>query len=133
MPGTFRVTVLTPEAPVLETDVTQVLVPAHDGLVGVLTHRAPLLTKLGIGVLGLDQPGGSQERYVITGGYAQMKNNVLTILTDDALPAAQVTPQLISAENTKLAAISGTDVAAMLRRQQIQTRIQAMRSLTATA
>ena len=133
MPGTFRVTVLTPEAPVLETDVTQVVVPAHDGLIGVLTHRAPLLTKLGIGVLRLDQPGGVQQQFVITGGYAQMKDNTLTILTDDALPAAQVTAQVITAENAKLAAISGSDVPAMLRRQQLQSRIQAMRSLTPSA
>lgn len=130
MPGTFHVAVLTPEAPVLEADVNQVLVPAHDGLVGVLTHRAPLLTKLGTGVLRLDTPQG-QQKYVITGGYAQMKDNVLTILTDDAIPAAQVTSQAIAAEARKLEAVTGNDVAAMNRRQQIQARIQAMRAVNA--
>ena len=128
MPGTFHVAVLTPEAPVLEADVNQVLVPAHDGLVGVLTHRAPLLTKLGTGVLRLDSPT-EQQKFVITGGYAQMKDNVLTILTDEAIPAAQVTAQAIAAENSKLSAVTGTDTAAMLRRQQLQARIQAMRAL----
>ena len=130
MPGTFHVAVLTPEAPVLEADVLQVLVPGHDGLIGVLTHRAPLLTKLGTGVLRLDSPTEKQ-RFVIIGGYAQMKDNVLTILTDEAIPESNVSNQLIAAESAKLNAVQGTDTPAMLRRQQLQARIQAMRALSA--
>lgn len=125
MPGKFHVALLTPEAPVLEADVEQVIVPAHDGLVGVLTQRAPLLTKLGVGVLRLDLPAGAQ-RFVISGGYAQMKDNVLTILTDEALPAEQVTPEVIAAEDRKLQQVTGTDEKALSRRQQLQKRIQAL-------
>jgi F-type H+-transporting ATPase subunit epsilon len=130
MPGTFHVTVLTPEAPVLEAEATQVLVPSHDGLTGILTKRAPVLTKLGTGVLRLDLQNG-QQKYVITGGYAQMKDNVLTILADEAIPAASVTAETIANETSKLKAVTGTDTPSLLKRQQLQLRLQAMRAANA--
>lgn len=81
----FHAAVVTPESMVIETEVTSVKFPAHDGLVGVLVHRAPMLTKLGSGPLTLVTTSGDDKVYQIRGGYAQMKDNVLTILTDDAI------------------------------------------------
>jgi len=128
MSQTFRAAIITPEAVALDTDVTQVQFPAHDGQVGILKHRAPLLAKLGTGVLRLDTTGGEQ-RYLVAGGYAEMKADKLTILTSEAVPAANITAQTISAEEQKLAGITGTDAAAIEKRQKQQARVQAMRML----
>ncbi len=81
----FRAAVVTPEAMVIEAEVTSVKFPAHDGMVGILVHRAPMLTKLGSGQLTLITTHDGEKDYQIRGGYAQMKDNVLTILTDDAI------------------------------------------------
>ena len=45
----FQCTVVTPEQQVLDETVTQAILPAHDGQMGILTGRAPLLVKLGVG------------------------------------------------------------------------------------
>ena len=83
----FQCTVVTPERLLLDEPVTQAIVPAHDGLVGILTGRAPLLVKLGAGRLRLDMPSGSQQFFQVGGGVAQMKDNRLTILTTQASEA----------------------------------------------
>jgi F-type H+-transporting ATPase subunit epsilon len=127
----FKASLITPEAIVLETTITAAQVPAFDGLVGILNHRAPLLAKLGTGILRLDTTGGSQ-RFMISGGYAQMKGEELTILTTEAIPTAQVTPQMIAAEQAKLNAVSGVDLKAMEQRQMLQARVAAMRQATGT-
>jgi F-type H+-transporting ATPase subunit epsilon len=124
----FKASVITPEAIVLETAITQAQVPAYDGLVGILEHRAPLLAKLGTGVLRLDTASGRQE-FLVSGGYAQMKDDQLTILTNEAVPAAQVTPQFIANEQAKLNAITGDDKTAMDRRTALQQRISTARQL----
>ena len=80
----FHLALITPEQKVLETDVFAVEFPAHDGSMGILTHRAPLVTKLGQGVLRFEPHAGQPQRWAIKGGYAQMKDNTLTILTDEA-------------------------------------------------
>ncbi len=130
MPAAFKASVITPEAIVLEASVTAAQVPAFDGLVGILHQRAPLLAKLGTGVLTLDTTAGTQQ-FLVVGGYAQMKGDELTILTTEAIPAAQVTAQLVAAEQAKLNAVTGSDTESMEKRQTIQARVMAMRSLTA--
>ena len=42
----FQCIIVTPEQQVLDESVTQAIIPAHDGLLGILTDRAPLLAKL---------------------------------------------------------------------------------------
>lgn len=122
----FQAAIVTPEALVAETKVSAVQFPAHDGMVGILNHRAPLLTKLGTGVLRLEGPSGAQQ-YVISGGYAQMKDNVLTILTDEATPAAAVTASAVAAENAK-----ANDAALpAARRETARARAAAMGQLLA--
>ena len=128
MSAPFKASLITPEAIVLETSITSAKVPAFDGLVGILTHRAPLLAKLGTGILTLDTTSGSQ-KFLVTGGYAQMKGEELTILTTEAIPAAQVTQQSLAAEQAKLSAVQGPDLPSMEKRQAIESRIYAMRSL----
>ena len=86
---TFHCSVITPERAVLETDATFVAFPAHDGEVGILAHRAPLLYKMGIGELRVEAPEGSR-RLFVDGGFAQMVDNRLTILTEQARPVEEI-------------------------------------------
>lgn len=86
----FQCVVVTPEQQAFSGSVSQVILPAHDGQMGILTDRAPLLVKLGIGPLELDPVTGAKQYYLIDGGVAQMKGNVLTILTTKAIPSSAI-------------------------------------------
>jgi F-type H+-transporting ATPase subunit epsilon len=132
MAEAFKASLITPEATVLETTVTAAQIPAHDGLVGILHQRAPLLAKLGTGILRLDTEAGSR-RFFISGGHAQMKDNELTVLTPEALAVEQITPQMIAAEQARLNAVQGTDPAAMEQRKGLQERLAALRHAAETA
>jgi F-type H+-transporting ATPase subunit epsilon len=130
MSDMFKASLITPEAILLETTVSEAQIPAVDGLLGILDKRAPLLAKLATGPLRLSTANGVR-RYLVSGGYAQMKDNELTILASEAIPAADITPQRIAGEQAKLQAITGTTADAMNQRQAQQERVAAMRSLTA--
>ena len=80
---TFHCSVITPERAVLEADATFVAFPAHDGEVGILPGRAPLLFKMGIGELRVESPEGNHT-FFVDGGFAQMVENRLTLLTEQA-------------------------------------------------
>ncbi len=86
----FQCSVVTPERAVLECEARSVVFPAHDGEMGILTDRAPLLCQLGIGPLRVDEAGGETHVLAIDGGFAQMVDNRLTILTEQAREASEV-------------------------------------------
>src|ERR1700710_1967334 len=94
----FRCVIVTPEQQALDDSVEQVIVPAWDGQIGVLTGRAPLLVKLGLGILRVDFAGGKSKSFMIDGGVGQMKGNSLTIITDFAVAAEDVDVQSARAE-----------------------------------
>jgi F-type H+-transporting ATPase subunit epsilon len=86
---TFHCSVITPERAVLETDATFVAFPAHDGEVGILPGRAPLLYKMGTGELRVESPEGNHA-FFVDGGFAQMVENRLTLLTEQAKAVAEI-------------------------------------------
>ena len=94
----FRCVVVTPEMQVLDAEVRQVILPAHDGLLGVLPGRAPILVKLGLGPLTVDTLDGKRSIYFVDGGVAQMKGETLTLATTEAVPSAELDADAARAE-----------------------------------
>ena len=79
--NTFHCSVITPEKAVLECDANFVAFPAHDGEIGILPKRAPLVCKLGIGTMRIESDD-KKHVMIIDGGFAQVVNNKLSILTE---------------------------------------------------
>jgi len=129
MSAPFKASLITPEAILFETSVVFAQIPVFDGLVGILDKRAPLLAKLGTGILRLDTAPNTSQRFLVVGGYAQIKGDELTILTTEAIPAKQITQETIASEQAKLATVKGIDLKAMEQRSAIEARIYAMRNL----
>ncbi len=88
--NSFHCSVVTPEEPVLECEATFVAFPSHDGEVGVLVNRAPLVHKMGIGRLRVEPVGGESKSFFVDGGFVQMVDNRLTLLTEQAVPVDEL-------------------------------------------
>lgn len=121
---TLHCSVLTPDGAVLDTDATFVAIPAHDGEIGFLMNRAPLLCKLGVGELRVDA-GTTGHRFFIDGGFAQMLDNSLTVLTSSAEPAANITASGAEAGLRDALAMPGGDVDAVAARDVAVNRARA--------
>jgi F-type H+-transporting ATPase subunit epsilon len=81
--------VVTPEKTLFDDWVDFVALPLFDGELGVMPGRAPLIGRLGFGELRT-KSGSDVHRYFVDGGFAQVRSNVVTVLTQRAIPAAQV-------------------------------------------
>lgn len=82
--------VITPEQQVLDTNASAVVIPAHDGQIGILADRAPLLCELGTGVMKVDVAGQGVREFYVDGGFAQVLNNEVIVLTERAAAAEDV-------------------------------------------
>jgi ATP synthase F1 epsilon subunit len=82
--GRFRVVLLTPKAKLLEARVGSVVVPAHDGQLGILRNHCPVLSELGFGIMQVreivDRPDAF---YIIQGGFVRISENHVTVLAYD--------------------------------------------------
>ena len=79
----FRCEVLTPAGCVCAHEAISAILPAGDGQYGVLGGRGPLVTMLGGGPLTIETSGGERLEYFAAGGFANMRQNVLTVVADE--------------------------------------------------
>ncbi|MBA2225296.1 MAG: F0F1 ATP synthase subunit epsilon [Gemmataceae bacterium] len=99
-----RVTVVTPERAVLDTSAEMVVLPLYDGEWAVLSGHAPFVARLGAGELRLKSGGAISQRWYVEFGFVQVRQDVVTLLTERAVPASEVTPAL--AEQARVEAAS---------------------------
>lgn len=90
MASGLKVALVTPERKLLEEQAATVSFPMHDGQIGMLPGRAPLLCRLGAGVMALRTAAGVEHRYFIDGGFGQMRGSSLTLLADAAQPVEKL-------------------------------------------
>lgn len=88
---TLQCVVVTPERAVLDERIDFVALPMLDGELGVLPGRAPLIGRLGYGELRTRR-GENVERYFVDGGFAQVRGDVVSVLTSRAVRAADIDP-----------------------------------------
>ena len=85
----LKCVVVTPEKAVLDATVDFVAVPMLDGELGILPGRQPLIGRLGYGELRTVQ-GKITKRYYVDGGFVQVRDDVVTLLTSKAIPAEEL-------------------------------------------
>jgi F-type H+-transporting ATPase subunit epsilon len=81
--------VVTPEKTLFDDWVNFVALPLYDGEVGVLPGRTPLIGRLGFGELRT-KTGEVVRRYFVDGGFVQVRDDVVTVLTNRAIPSQQL-------------------------------------------
>jgi F-type H+-transporting ATPase subunit epsilon len=123
--GSLHCVVVTPETTVLDAQVEFVALPLYDGEVGILPGRSPLIGRLGYGEMRIKK-GGEVQRFYVDGGFVQVANNEVSVLTNRAVPAAQLdsaaAAELLRTAQTRPAA--GDDALAIRTRLLLQARGQ---------
>jgi F-type H+-transporting ATPase subunit epsilon len=121
----LKCVVVTPERAVLDEPAEFVALPMFDGELGVLPGRAPLIGRLGQGELRLQQ-NRTVRRYFVDGGFAQVRADVVTVLTPTALPAEEIDPQAAAQQLTAAQAIVPKSSEEQDERRRAEQRARAM-------
>jgi F-type H+-transporting ATPase subunit epsilon len=79
-----KASVISPERILFDGTVSSVVAPAFDGEVGILARHAPMVTLLGRGVLRLEGADGGARRFEVNGGFLQVADDVVRVVTETA-------------------------------------------------
>jgi F-type H+-transporting ATPase subunit epsilon len=89
LPEAIELQIVTPERHVLQESVQSVEIPGKEGYLGVLPGHAPLLTELGVGILGYRK--GSENRFLtVIGGYAEVLPDRVIVLAETSEKAEEI-------------------------------------------
>ncbi len=81
--------VVTPEETALDEKTDFVALPLFDGEIGIGPGHSPLIGRLGFGEMRI-RTGGIVRRFYVDGGFVQVNGNVVSVLTNRAIPADEL-------------------------------------------
>ncbi len=90
MSGSFQLRIVSPERILLEAEVSSVRFPGEDGSFGVLPRHAAMVSLTESGPLHAVTASGEQLEFLIHDGFAEVRDNVLTVLTRSAEKPGEV-------------------------------------------
>ncbi|SMO64062.1 F0F1 ATP synthase subunit epsilon [Ruegeria faecimaris] len=90
MANTMHFDLVSPERSLASLAVTAVQLPGADGDMTAMPDHAPTITTLRPGLLKVEAPEGSSE-YLVTGGFAQINGDSMSVLAEKAIPVSEVT------------------------------------------
>jgi F-type H+-transporting ATPase subunit epsilon len=127
--ATFHFELVSPERLLFAGEVTQVDVPGEEGEFGVLAGHAPYIATLKPGLLTIHGSGAPQ-RIVVRGGFAEVGPAGLTVLAEQATPAAEIDPTAI-AQSIKDAEEDLADAENDAKRDKARERLEQLNTLKA--
>ena len=121
----LQVIVVTPEATILEQEAEFVALPLYDGEIGIAPLHSPLIGRLGFGEMRI-KTGGKTLHYYIDGGFVQVVDDVVSVLTNKAVPASKLDIAVAQAQlNSAMTKPANTpELLAIRDRQVAQARAQ---------
>jgi len=95
--------IVTPTRVLVEAEVSEITAPGEAGELGVLPEHVTFLGALDLGVLRYIE-GGAAKAVVVHGGFAEVKDDVITVLADHAEFPDEIDSGEAKAELTRIAA-----------------------------
>ncbi len=115
--------VVSPEKTVLDVEATSIVLPLFDGECGIMPHHAPMIARLGAGELRIKGVDGTDTHYYVEGGFVEVLEDVVALLTMHAQPAAELS---VEQAEQQLQAIleksAGTSELAALKEERLAGR-----------
>lgn len=95
MADTMQFDLVSPERRLASVQAREVRIPGADGDLTAMPGHAPLITTLRPGILRIIKTDGSSDDYAVTGGFAEISAAGVSLLAEEALHVAEVTPEVL--------------------------------------
>lgn len=99
---TFRFELVSPEKMAFTGAVESIVVPAFDGDMMIYAGHAPYLATLKAGIVTIAHDGSKQTRILITGGFLDINQKLVSVLAEKTLSQDQWTKESIEHEIEEL-------------------------------
>lgn len=96
MADTMQFDLVTPERKLASVPVREVRIPGTEGDLSAMPGHAPTITTLRPGFVTVVAADGSETQYGVTGGFAEIGPEGVTLLAEQGLPRAEIDADVIA-------------------------------------
>lgn len=93
MAETMQFDLVSPERPVASYQARAVRIPAAEGQLTAMPGHTPLIVSICPGIVQVEGENGEEE-YVVTGGFAQIIGDKISVLAEESLHRSDITQEI---------------------------------------
>ena len=127
MADSMQFDLVSPERRLASLTARAVQIPGAEGDLTAMPDHSPMITTLRPGLLTVTAADGAESRYAVIGGFAEIRTEGTTVLAEHAVPAEEMTSEVLegflsdaaaardnaSAEDLDALAKAASDIAAL--------------------
>ena len=127
----FKLEIISPEKSFLSReDVTEVVVPAFEGEMGILKDHISIISFLKPGLVRVFESGSNEETYYVEDGIIEFKNNCLSILTSNIFDIKKIDKNVVRDALTKAEKETQNKDISDQKKYLLDQKIDVLKSLT---
>ncbi|TAN73899.1 MAG: F0F1 ATP synthase subunit epsilon [Magnetospirillum sp.] len=92
---------VSPARLLVSSPVDMVVVPGSEGDFGALSRHSPMITTVRPGVIVVHDGGKVSSRTFVVGGFAEVNEERITVLAEEAIPVGDLTADMAAARKKK--------------------------------
>ncbi|MDF1873261.1 F0F1 ATP synthase subunit epsilon [Vannielia sp.] len=114
MADTMQFDLVSPERRLASLSVREVQIPGAEGDLTAMPQHTPLITTLRPGLLVVKAEDGKESKYAVLGGFAEINPEATSVLAEHAVPADEMTAEVLEQFMADAAAMRETATAEQL-------------------
>ena len=131
MSNNFNVEIVNPDKSFLsKEDVTEVVIPAFEGDMGILKDHISVISFLRPGLLRIINAKSSEETYYVEDGIIEFKNNCLSILTSNIFDIKKMDKNVVRDALAKAEQDTQKNNISDQKKYLIEQKIEVLKNLT---
>ena len=131
MSDSFKLEIVNPEKLFLTRDaVSEVVVPAFEGDMGILKDHISIISFLKPGLVKVFESSSNQETYYVEDGIIEFKNNCLSILTSNIFDIKKIDKNVVRDALTKAEKDTQNTNISDQKKYLLNQKIEVLKSLT---
>lgn len=87
--ASFEIAIVTPEGAAYIGQCHQAIVPGSEGVFGILANHMNLISSIVPGEIVIEGDSGENKKFIVSDGIAEVSNNSLSILVENAIDSAK--------------------------------------------
>jgi F0F1-type ATP synthase epsilon subunit len=137
----FHCALIDPTGRLLDCRTTSVVFPAHDGQVGIMYDHAPMLCRLGLGIMKVTATSADEYKgpsqmdvlFFVDGGFTLVASNSIMVIAYDAFALRDIKRDRIESMIEKTARNLTTPTLSPTQREHENERLRVLQRIASTA
>ncbi len=129
MSENIQLNIISTEDSSINTEISELYIPAYYGEAGILENHLPFITMLGAGEVSYKDTGGKKHYLFVNGGFLENRDNKIFLIADELVQAEDLNIDQIEKSLTEVDKLIKSSLKGEISPEELELKINEQKAL----